>query len=179
MNAGVVTTPVGAPPVPTPLAPVPVPARARALVPVPALVRVRVPGIETGTMTGTMVTIARVARLAGATGRLVLVSVLVLPPVVVVVTLGVSPVVGGDVVPLGPSDTRLASLTLRANGQSESVNTRSSYASGGRLLVVLSAVLLVATVAVLSFDCCPRESFIFMCMCVSDWSLSSSELRLG
>lgn len=155
MNAGAVSTPVDGRPVPTPLAPAPVPAHARALVPV--LVRVRVPGTETGITTGSMVTIARVARLAGATGRLVSVSASasasVLPPVVVVVTLGVSPVVGGGVVPLGPSDTRLANSTLRANGQSESVNTRSSYASGGRLLVVLSAV----TVAVQGFDYCQVE----------------------
>ena len=155
MNAGAVSTPVDGRPVPTPLAPAPVPAHARALVPVP--VRVLVPGTETGTTTGSMVTIARAARLAGATGRLVSVSASasasVLPPVVVVVTLGVSPVVGGGVVPLGLSDTRLANSTLRANGQSESVNTRSSYASGGRLLVVLSA----ATVAVLGFDYCQVE----------------------
>jgi hypothetical protein len=100
-----------------------------------------------------MVTLARAARLAGADGRLVsvpvpasvpvsaLVPVPVLPSVRVVVAPEVYPVLGGDGVALGLrlSDMRLANLTSRANGQSESAIIRILCVSGERLLVVLAA----------------------------------------
>jgi hypothetical protein len=109
-----------------------------------------------------MAIIARAARLlAGANGRVVSVSEV---SVSEVVTPGVSLLSGGeDVVRvalglglslLPPpllgllSDTRLASLIIRANGQDGSANTRIFYARG-RLRVGL---LVAATALVLGFE---------------------------